>query len=133
MISVSKLCCPVCWELLKLLGKEEELNAGGGHPVFSVRGCHSHIYPVVLPASISPKVRKDMVSKFLSYLGEELMGLVSKIEREREKEREGERAPKFTHSRHSSASSTMSRESDTTLGSESSGHPGEEYHEDSCY
>jgi len=65
MISVSKLCCPVCWKLLAILGQENE------NPL-SVRGCHSTIYPVTLPQWLPDHVVEQMDKEFRTHLGEEL-------------------------------------------------------------
>ena len=63
MISVSKLCCPVCWELLALLGDEKPL---------SLRGSHSTIYPVELPKWLPPEIVDKMDKRFLNHLREEI-------------------------------------------------------------
>lgn len=63
MISVSKLCCPVCWELLMILCKENPL---------SIRGSHSVISPVILPKWLPDDIVAEMYKRFLHHLGEEL-------------------------------------------------------------
>ena len=55
-ISVSKLCCPVCWELLVLLGSEIPLSE-------SFRGSHSTIHPVELPEWLPYKIKEEAVSE----------------------------------------------------------------------
>ncbi len=65
---MSKLCCPVCWELLRTL------NQDGRHNLIA-RGCHSTIYPVALPEWIPDHVHQDMVRKFRVYLCAELAKL----------------------------------------------------------
>jgi hypothetical protein len=63
VISVSKLCCPVCWELFKLLGLEESL---------SLRGSHSTIYPVELPSWLPSEIVEEMYKLFLNHLRQEI-------------------------------------------------------------
>lgn len=71
MISVSKLCCPVCWEFLSLLRGEDSKM------VLSVRGCHSIIYPVRLPAWLPEDIVKKMVKRFQTHLRHELNVMMS--------------------------------------------------------
>jgi hypothetical protein len=63
MISVSKLCCPVCWELLELLGRDQPI---------SLRGRHSTIYPVELPKWLPPEIVDKMNERFQRHLGQEI-------------------------------------------------------------
>jgi hypothetical protein len=57
-ISVSKFCCPVCWELLKVLNEtQEEVR-------FIVRAHHSNLYPVCLPPWLSDEVLEKMIQRF---------------------------------------------------------------------
>jgi hypothetical protein len=61
---VSKLCCPVCWELLKVLrGKERK---------YLVRGHHDCLYDVDFPDWLENDVAKDMVSPFRRALSIEI-------------------------------------------------------------
>lgn len=66
-ISVSKLCCPVCWELLRTMKEKLELPNQ-----FTVRGCHSNIYPVVLPKWLPQDIIDKMVGIFRRHLAQEL-------------------------------------------------------------
>ena len=66
MISVSKLCCPVCWELFKELGLSTE-----------IRGCHPTVTPLVLPETLSPCITKRMVKNFQVHLASQLVPLLS--------------------------------------------------------
>ena len=70
MISVSKLCCPVCWELLKFL------NDDGPH--LSLPGCHTAIYPVELPEWLPPLIVDKMTVLFKAYLQRELCHMTEK-------------------------------------------------------
>ena len=65
MISVSKLCCPVCWELF------EALKLGTG-----IHGCHPTITPLALPETLSPKIIGDMVEHFQAVLTSQLKPLL---------------------------------------------------------
>lgn len=62
-ISVSKLCCPVCWELLVLLGSEIPL---------SFRGSHSTIHPVELPEWLPYEIVEEMKKQFQKHLRKEI-------------------------------------------------------------
>jgi hypothetical protein len=73
MISVSKLCCPVCWELLALLGDEKPL---------SLRGGHSTVYPVELPNWLPPEFVDKLYKLFLNHLREEIVIMLNAAERE---------------------------------------------------
>jgi hypothetical protein len=63
MISVSNLCCPVCWELLALLGRETAI---------SFRGSHSTIYPVELPEWLPYEIVEEMKKRFQKHLRKEI-------------------------------------------------------------
>ena len=66
MISVSKLCCPVCWELFKVL----DLN-------IKIRGCHPTVSPLALPDTFSPEILKEMVKSLRTQLASQLRHLVN--------------------------------------------------------
>lgn len=138
MVSVSKLCCPVCWELITLLrvaGPTESQK-------FDIRGCHPHIYPLVLPPWISDEIRNTMDARFLHYLGIELRQLMATHDPakpvravaqavapgEAQAGRDGKK-----HRRNHSDCSTFSQESATTLSSISSNSEGEYEDGDSYY
>ena len=76
MIAVSKLCCPVCCELLEVLRTNDPSDTS---LQFAVRGFHFHVYTVVLPPWIRPQQKQQMVSKFQRYLGSELVAMVSEL------------------------------------------------------
>lgn len=57
-ISVSKFCCPVCWELL------EVLNETNDKVQFVVRAYHSNLYPVCLPPWLPGAVLEKMIQRF---------------------------------------------------------------------
>lgn len=66
MISVSKLCCPVCWELFQVLNLDTK-----------IRGCHPTVTPTTLPDTLSPDVSKEMVKRFQVHLVTQLRSLLS--------------------------------------------------------
>lgn len=57
-ISVSKFCCPVCWELIRVL------NETNKEVKFVVRARHSHLYPVHLPPWLPDSVMEKMIECF---------------------------------------------------------------------
>jgi hypothetical protein len=63
-IAVSKLCCPVCWELLQLIG--------GDTDSFKVRGFHTTLYTVELPSWLPRDVVEKMVDLYGAHLRHEL-------------------------------------------------------------
>ena len=65
MISVSKLCCPVCWKLLGLLNSEDE-------PPLSFPNYHSTVYPVELPLWLPAHIVEKLTKEFQDRLREEL-------------------------------------------------------------
>jgi hypothetical protein len=70
-ISVSKFCCPVCWELLQVLN---DLNK---NVEFVVRAHHSHLYPVCLPPCLPNCVLEKMIKCFREKLYKKLRQLPS--------------------------------------------------------
>lgn len=58
-IAISKLCCPVCAELLKVLRGEDYVGT---------RGCHPNISAADLPAWLPLEVVKEMVARFQNHL-----------------------------------------------------------------
>jgi hypothetical protein len=67
-ISVSKLCCPVCWEFLTLLRGETD--------DFKVRGRHTTVAPVDLPAWVPEEVMKEMVERFRAIVRGQVLEVV---------------------------------------------------------
>jgi len=60
IIAVSKLSCPVCYELLLVLR--------GDAPIFKLRGRHSCMSPVQLPSGLPRDVIQSMISTFRTHL-----------------------------------------------------------------
>jgi hypothetical protein len=71
---VSKLCCPVCWELLGILNEDE--------PRLSFRGCHSIVYPVELPKWLPSQIVDNLTERFQVHLRKELDFMVREFERD---------------------------------------------------
>ena len=69
---MSKLCCPVCWELIHLLQERS------GTQDYNVYGCHSTVYPLQLPPGLPIDVLVKMTEKFEGHLGCELSLLQKK-------------------------------------------------------
>jgi hypothetical protein len=66
---VSKLCCPICWELLDILGDERP----------SLRGSHSTIYPVELPGWIPPEIVEELEKRLQKHLHDEIEIMLSGV------------------------------------------------------
>jgi hypothetical protein len=67
MVSVSKLCCPVCWELFKAL----DLGT-------NIRGCHPTVTPLALPDILPPKITERIVTRLQTILSSQLVHIVLK-------------------------------------------------------
>jgi hypothetical protein len=72
MISVSKLCCPVCWELFDVLNSTKSNNFQA-----RVRGCHPTITKVALPETFPPAILEAMTNRFRRHLATQLRPLLS--------------------------------------------------------
>jgi hypothetical protein len=69
---VSKLCCPVCWDLLRFMrGHRKTLQVRGRHPIIS---------PVELPPWIPKPLLILMVQVYAGYLNEQLRFMVDNID-----------------------------------------------------
>lgn len=82
MISISRPCCPACWELIALLRGTRLAKATEVSPKLALCGSHWNIYPTVLPPWISDEIRDKMNLKFLSYLSAELVQLMITLDTE---------------------------------------------------
>jgi hypothetical protein len=70
-VAVSKLCCPSCWEYFDILSeKHKELERT---QMYNIRGRHSTIYPVQLPAWTSPDVVEELIKRFREHLRNKLI------------------------------------------------------------
>jgi hypothetical protein len=68
LVSVTKLCCPSCWELYQVL------EMGG-----AIRGSHPIVSPIVLPETLPKSVSEAMVTRFRAILSSQLRHLSSPI------------------------------------------------------
>jgi len=72
VISVSKLCCPVCWDVLELLR-----NASGMRAEFIVRGRHAVLSPVQLPIWLPVEIVQQMLQMYKQILVDKFKVLMS--------------------------------------------------------
>ena len=70
LIAVSKLCCPVCWELIKILR--------GDYDGLEVRGRHSMLYALELPKHLPQEVLNALIQRFRQHLQTEFQLMISK-------------------------------------------------------
>ena len=64
-ITMLKLFCLVCWELLKLLHGENQNQ-------FQVHGHHNSLFHINLPSWLPKSILQTMVAQFSAYLKSEL-------------------------------------------------------------
>ena len=69
-ISVSKLCCPACWDLHDILSNPDK-GKGKDRHLLRVPGRHATVYPVLLPAGLASWVVEKMIKRFEGYLYKE--------------------------------------------------------------
>jgi len=69
MISVSKLCCPVCWELFEVLNLHDFICA-------KVRGCHPTVTQIALPETFPLEVSDKMITRLRALLAGQLRHLL---------------------------------------------------------
>lgn len=79
-ITVSKFCCPVCWDVLDILRRQSTSNPSHIESRFFVRGRHSVIYPVILPTWLSSVVRGQSLHKYEDDLRRMLQSFVKDSE-----------------------------------------------------
>ena len=68
VIAASKLCCPICWELLSILRPDD---------AFHVRGHHSTVYPVELPSWLPDDTVQEMLDRFTNFLSREITTMIA--------------------------------------------------------
>lgn len=73
-IAVSKLCCPVCWEGLKIF-RDDELRGD----VFNVRGRHSSLYLMELPPWLPSDALDSLLLRFRELSGQELSKMIENL------------------------------------------------------
>lgn len=67
---VTKYCCLACWELMDVLRVSYSAPDD-----FLVRGCHSTVYPVILPPCLEQRHAEDLVARFECHLYHALVNL----------------------------------------------------------
>jgi hypothetical protein len=73
MIAVSKSCCPVCWDIVKIFDRQ---NKEKRSPVcFQARGRHPNLYPVDLPDILDEGIKDELLTKFSITLLKDLVSL----------------------------------------------------------
>ena len=63
IISVSKLCCPVCWDTLTYLRTDRDFSVRGRHPILS---------PVQLPSFLPREILDKMTTRYKTILLDEV-------------------------------------------------------------
>jgi hypothetical protein len=66
-VSVTKLCCPVCWRLFHILNMEN-----------AICGCHPTVTPLVLPETLPKHVSEEMISHLRALLSSQLRPVLSR-------------------------------------------------------
>ena len=74
-IAVSKPCCPVCWELLKLLRNKASTN-------FHVDGYHKTLSQVELPEWLPLKIVLKLTDRFEKILLKQINTLVAALHKQ---------------------------------------------------
>lgn len=95
MISVSKLCCPVCWELFKVLKMDPDIKMD-----IKISGCHPTITPVALPETFPAKISEKIVVSLRPLLTAQLSPLL-----ETKRPASGQHYRNVSETGHSAASS----------------------------
>ena len=67
-VLVSKLCCPICWELLSILRPND---------AFHVRDHHSTVYPVELLSWLPDDTVQEMLDRFTNFLSSEITTMIA--------------------------------------------------------
>lgn len=73
-IAVSKLCCPVCWELLMILGNKDN---------FHIDGYHKTLFQVELPDWLPLEMVVKLTTRFEEILLQQIGTLAKKKHRRR--------------------------------------------------
>jgi len=70
-IAVSKSCCPVCWDIMDILNRQQ----GSSVVHFQAQGRHPNLYPVDLPAILDEHIKDELLTKFSITLLKNLVSL----------------------------------------------------------
>ena len=73
MIAVSKACCPVCWDLVKIFNRLNEEEPSRIH--FQAHGRHPNLYAVDLPDILDEGIKDELLKKFGITLLQDLVSL----------------------------------------------------------
>jgi hypothetical protein len=71
VIGVSKICCPVCWELIQILRKKKQIE---------IRGRHSSLYLVELPPGLPSEVAHQLLQRFKDFAKVEVTKMMQAIQ-----------------------------------------------------
>ena len=85
-IAISKSCCPVCWDIVKIFDRQAQTTQGQGSesgnytpPVrFRTCGRHSNLYAVDLPDLLDGGLKDELLTKFSIDLLKDLFSLLDK-------------------------------------------------------
>ena len=72
VIAVSKCCCPVCWELLKIMGSEDN---------FHVEGYHKSLFQLELPDWLPEKIVARLTIRFEDILKQQITNFMGRYKR----------------------------------------------------
>lgn len=72
-IAVSKSCCPVCWDIIKIFNRQNEEQ--GSSVRFQAHGRHPNLYPVDLPAILDEGIMDELLTQFSITLLKDLVSL----------------------------------------------------------
>jgi hypothetical protein len=73
LIAVSKLCCPVCWDIINMFNRQNEEQ--GSSVRFQAHGRHPNLYPVDLPDILDEGIKDELLTKFSIALLKDLVSL----------------------------------------------------------
>src|ERR1700735_2738385 len=74
VIAVSKLCCPVCWELIKILRNNDSTN-------FHLDGHHKTLFQVELPEWLPLEIVVKLTSRFEEILLKQIETIMQRHKR----------------------------------------------------
>ena len=72
-IAVSKLCCPVCWDIINIFNRQNKEQ--GSSVRFQAHGRHPNLYPVDLPDILDEGIKDELLTKFSITLLKDLVSL----------------------------------------------------------
>src|ERR1700679_1615365 len=79
VIGVSKICCPVCWELIQaLIRKRKQIR---------IRGRHSSLYLVELPPGLPYEITSHLLKRFKGFAKTEVKKMLNTVSQSASKHR----------------------------------------------